>query len=138
MNEKESKIKKWFDMWLDGSCEGIDDLFCTDAVYTECWGPKYAGLSKIKHWFEEWNTRGKVCAWDIKQFFHKGEQSIAEWYFSNVMNDGREEKFDGVSVIVWRDEKIALLKEFGCSINNYDPYKEGDEPVFRNEKRNLF
>lgn len=26
-------------------------------------------LKTVKHWFEEWNTRGKVIIWDIKQFF---------------------------------------------------------------------
>ena len=24
-----------------------------------------------KHWFDEWNTRGSVLVWEIKQFFIK-------------------------------------------------------------------
>lgn len=138
MNEKETKIRKWFDMWLRADCEGIEDLFSPDAVYTESWGPRYEGLPRIRHWFEEWNTRGKVTTWDIKQFFHKGEETVVEWYFANVMNTGKEEKFDGVSLIVWKDDKIAYLKEFGCNIDHYDPYEQGNEPVFRDEKSNWF
>lgn len=102
MNEREIKIRRWFGMWLDGKCNGIEELFCIDAVYTESWGPKYEGLPRIRHWFEEWNTRGKVCVWEIRQFFHKGDQTVVEWYFANVMNDGREEKFDGMSLTKWR------------------------------------
>ena len=136
MNEREIKIRRWFGMWLDGKCNGIEELFCIDAVYTESWGPKYEGLPRIRHWFEEWNTRGKVCTWDIKQFFHKGDQTVVEWYFANVLNDGREERFDGMSLTKWRGEKIAVLKEFGCNTDNYDSYGQGGEPVFRDGKCN--
>lgn len=71
--ERELKIRKWFSMWIDKNCEGIEDLFCQGAVYVESWGPKYTGINAIKHWFEEWNTRGSVKTWDIKQFFHKDD-----------------------------------------------------------------
>ena len=65
--------------------------------------------------------------WDIKQFFHKGNQTIVEWYFKNKMNAGNVEAFEGMSLIKWTsDDKIALLKEFGCNENRYDPYKDGD------------
>lgn len=29
---------------------------------------------------------------DIKQFFHKENQTVVEWYFKNAMNDGRVEE----------------------------------------------
>ena len=76
--------------------------------------------------FDEWNTRGTVLQWDIKQFFHKEDQTIVEWYFKNPMKNGKMEAFDGVSLIEWTsDDKILFLKEFGCNINNYDPYHMG-------------
>ena len=43
--ERELKIRKWFSMWIDKNCTGIEDLFCQDAVYVESWGPKYAGIN---------------------------------------------------------------------------------------------
>ena len=48
---------------------GIDDIFAEDVIYTESWCPKYNNRQIVKHWFQEWNTRGKVVAWEIKQFF---------------------------------------------------------------------
>jgi len=34
--------------------------------------------------------------------------------------------------------KIKALKEFGCNCNNYNPYKESETPLFRDEKANWF
>ena len=54
------------------------------------------------------------------------------------MKDGRKEEFDGLSLIKWENGKICFLKEYGCNINNYNPYQEGSEPVFRDEKSKWF
>ena len=113
--------------------------FSNNAIYIESWGPEYHGIKKIILWFEEWNTRGTVLQWDIKQFFHKDNQTIVEWYFKNKMDDGNVEAFDGISLIEWTpDDKIALLKEFGCNENRYDPYKDGTIPHFRDENAKWF
>lgn len=83
----------------------------------------------------EWNTRGKVIVWDIKQFFHKDNQTIVEWYFRNEMNDGKIEDFDGISLVEWdTKDQIKSLKEFGCNKNVYNPYETSDSPEFREEK----
>lgn len=66
MNERERIIRLWFDMWLKQQDLGIDDIFTEDVVYTESWSPKYQDRKTVKHWFNEWNTRGKVLIWDIK------------------------------------------------------------------------
>ena len=93
----------------------------------------------MKHWFHEWNTRGKVISWEIKQFFHKDDQTIVEWYFKNEMTTGGKEEFDGISLIKWTtDNKIRSLIEFGCNLNNYNPYQNGDKPQFRDEKISWF
>ena len=139
MDNRERIIRLWFDMWLAKKDLGIFDVFSDNAVYIESWGPEYHGSKKIKLWFEEWNTRGTVLQWDIKQFFHKGNQTIVEWYFKNKMNAGNVEAFEGMSLIKWTsDDKIALLKEFGCNENRYDPYKDGDIPRFRDENAKWF
>ena len=80
-------------MWLQKSDLGILDLLSDDAVYIESWGLEYKGVKKIKHWFDEWNTRGKVLIWDIKQMIHTEYQTIVEWYFENKMNNGKVEAF---------------------------------------------
>lgn len=134
MNIREQKIRLWFDMWIQKIDLGILDLFSDDAVYIESWGPEYTGNKKIKYWFDEWNTRGSVLVWDIKQIINTENQTIVEWYFKNKMNNGKVEEFDGVSLIQWsEDDKIVLLKEFGCNCNHYDPYKNGDTPDFSEE-----
>ena len=139
MDNRERIIRLWFDMWLAKKDLGIFDVFSDNAVYIESWGPEYHGSKKIKLWFEEWNTRGTVLQWDIKQFFHKENQTIVEWYFKNGMNNGDIEEFDGISLIEWtEDNKIKSLKEFGCNRNTYNPYQESDTPQFRNQKANWF
>lgn len=134
MDKREKIIRLWFEMWLQKKDLGIADIFCDDAVYTESWGPQYKGVSKIRMWFEEWNTRGTVLTWEIKQFFHKDNQTVVEWSFRNTVNEGKIEEFDGMSFIVWNEQnKIISLKEFGCNINNYDPYQNGSVPHFQEE-----
>ena len=139
MNQRERIIRLWFDMWLQQKDLGIDDIFTEDVIYIESWSPQYENRITVKHWFQEWNTRGKVLAWTIKQFFHKNNQTICEWYFKNRMDNGSVEEFDGLSLIEWTDgNKIKLLKEFGCNLNRYNPYENSDEPQFRSEKANWF
>ena len=139
MNEREKIIRLWFDMWLQKKDLGISEMFADNSVYIESWGPEYHGSEKIKLWFDEWNTRGTVLQWDIKQFFHKENKTIVEWYFKNQMKNGTVEVFDGISLIEWTsNNKILSLKEFGCNINTYDPYEYGDKPQFRDEKAGWF
>ena len=51
------------------------------------------------------------------------------------MNNGNIEEFDGISLVEWtKDDKIKSLKEFGCNLNNYNPYEQSDQPAFREER----
>lgn len=123
MSERERIIKLWFDMWLEAKDMGIENIFCQDAVYIESWGPEYHSSAAIKHWFNEWNTRGRVVQWTIKQFIHKDWQTVVEWYFANQMNNSSQEIFEGLSLVKWTtDNHIYFLQEYGCNINRYDPY----------------
>ncbi len=134
MSRREERIRLWFDMWLRKRDLGIAELFAPDAVYIESWGPRYEGAARIQLWFEEWNSRGTVLRWEIRQFFHREDQTVVEWFFKDRMNDGRAEEFDGLSLIQWtQDNTIQFLKEFGCNINHYDPYQDGTVPHFREE-----
>lgn len=139
MDKREDLVKQWFAMWLKKVDEGMERIFAEDAVYIESWGPEYQGIDKIKHWFCEWNQRGAVLQWDIQQFFHKEDQTVVEWYFKDQMEDGRAEAFEGITLVRWNQEgKICFLKEFGCNENRYDPYGEGTEPCFREERARWF
>ena len=133
--QRESKIRQWFSMWLRKQDTGIEELFAPDAVYIESWGPEYHGSGKIKLWFDEWNSRGTVERWDIRQYFHKGDQTVVEWVFRCTMTDGTVQSFDGLSLIRWNKAgQICFLQEFGCNENRYDPYAQGNTPVFREEQ----
>ena len=139
MDEREQKIRMWFEMWLRKSDAGMEELFADNAVYIESWGPEYHGLEKIRHWFREWNTRGTVLRWDVRQFFHKGDQTVVEWQFQNRIDDGRMESFDGMSLIRWTAAgKIGFLQEFGCNQGREYPYEKGPVPQFRDEKSPWF
>ena len=134
MDRRERAVRLWFSMWLEKRDLGIRDLFADDASYVESWGPEYHGAEKIRHWFEEWNTRGAVEQWDIRQFFHRDNQTVVVWYFRCRMHDGEEQGFDGVALIAWTPEgRISFLQEFGCKEKRYDPYQAGDTPRFRDE-----
>ena len=133
--QRESMIRRWFEMWLLGRDLGIARLFSPDARYIESWGPAYQGVERIQHWFVEWNTRGKVAEWTILQFFHKPEETAVEWRFRAEMNDGTVQAFEGVSLVRWDGEgRICFLQEFGCNTNTYDPYEKGPVSQFRSEK----
>lgn len=130
--ERERIIRLWFEMWLQKRDLGIRDIFSPDAVYVESWGPEYHGAEAIRHWFTEWNSRGSVLVWDIRQFFHKGDQTVVEWGFRNQLEDGTAEAFEGLSLLRWTEAgAIRFLKEFGCNTDTYGPYAAGPAPRFR-------
>lgn len=139
MDGRERIVRQWFDMWLRKTDSGITDIFSGDAVYIESWGPEYRGAEKIRLWFDEWNARRTVLQWDIRQFFHKGNQTVVEWYFRNTAGNGEAEAFDGISLIKWdRDGKICFLQEFGCNTRRYDPYQDGKTPRFEDTEAMWF
>lgn len=139
MDKREQTVRLWFDMWLQKKDLGMEDIFTPNAVYIESWGPEYHGLEKIRHWFQEWNSRATVLRWDIKGFLHGEGATMVEWYFQNVQDKGFPEAFDGVTLIRWSPEgKIAHLQEFGCNLDRYDPYRDSPEPRFREEKAAWF
>lgn len=138
-DKREKIIELWFAMWLQKADLGIMDIFSEDTVYIESWGPEYKGSARVRQWFDEWNSRGTVLQWEVRQYFHKENQTVVEWNFRCAMKDGGGEAFDGVSLLEWtQDDKICFLKEFGCNQNRYDPYRESSKPLFKDEKARWF
>lgn len=87
MKIREGKIGCRFEMRLHGRLDGSDGIFAPDCVYVESRGARCDDLLQIMVWFGEWNTRGKVMEWDIKQSFRKDARIIVAWDFTNPMND---------------------------------------------------
>lgn len=124
MCARETTIQKYFDTWLQKDAQPLEELFDPAVLYRESWGPEYHGIGQLKAWFHDWNQRGRVLRWDIKQFLHDGDRTTVEWLFQ-AQYDGREETFDGVSLIEWTaDNRIGSLKEFGSKLPHMFPYGE--------------
>ena len=66
---------------------------------------------------------------------------MAKSLFGKLNNSSTRkiEEFDGISLVEWtKDDKIKSLKEFGCNLNNYNPYEHSDQPEFREERASWF
>jgi ketosteroid isomerase-like protein len=124
MEEREKMIREYFEAWLRNDSSCLSSVFAPNITYTECYGPVYTGIEQIKKWFQDWNRKGKVTAWDIKQFIHQGSTTAVEWYFECIYENNRD-GFDGVSVITFdASGKIAALKEFQSKAEHYQPYAD--------------
>ena len=66
---KEKIIKEYFQSWGNNDISIIDKIFSENAIYTECYGPKYTSKKQILKWFKEWQEKGKVIAWSIKNIY---------------------------------------------------------------------
>ena len=118
----EKIIRQYFDCWLKKDIAPLKEIFADNVVYTECYGPQYQGLDQVLRWFREWNEKGTVLKWDIKQVLTQGNTLAAEWYFE-CNYDGAVSGFDGVTLAVFdRDGKIASLKEFESKAQHHHPY----------------
>lgn len=122
MCEKEIIIKNYFSSWLNNDYSCLNEIFDDNIIYSECYGPEYHGMNQIKQWFTDWNKRGKVLTWDIKQFIHQDNMTVVEWYFKCNF-DGIIDGFDGVSIIEFdSNRKIINLKEFQSKSEHEFPY----------------
>jgi len=122
MIEREKIIKGYFQSWLNNNVVVLKDIFDPEIIYSECYGPEYHGIDIIERWFKDWNKRGKVLVWDIKQFIHEGNTTAVEWYFK-CEYDGEIGEFDGVSLIKFNEvNSIVNLKEFQSKIPHHYPY----------------
>ncbi len=124
MIQREEIIKNYFNAWIRKDSTIITDIFDSDVIYSECYGPEYRGAQVIERWFKDWITKGTVLSWDIKQFLHQSNITAVEWYFKcdyeGVLTD-----FNGVSLIEFNEDyHIVNLKEFQSKIPHYCPYNE--------------
>ena len=117
-------IELYFKCWLEKDSSKLENIFADDIVYSECYGPEYTGIEQIYLWFTDWNNKGTVLQWVIKDVVEKNETLIVEWYFE-CDYDGNTDGFDGVTVAKFNKEnKIYSLKEFQSKSEHYYPYGE--------------
>ena len=117
-------LRQWFHAWLENDAGSIDHIFTDGIVYSECYGPEYHGIEQIKKWFAEWNKKGKVLEWTIKQMIQQDSILVAEWRFKCIYND-IEDEFDGVTIAEFdNDMRISKLREFQSKAEHYFPYEE--------------
>ncbi len=120
----EEVIRRYFRAWIDADVETVRNTFSDDAIYTECYGPEYRGLSQILRWFSDWNERGRVLEWSVKRVLETGRTAVAEWYFK-CQYDGATDAFDGVTIADFDESgKIARLREFQSKAEHCYPYGE--------------
>lgn len=115
-------VKTYFAAWLSKEADVLPVVFANDIVYSECYGPEYRGLNQIQRWFADWNSRGTVLQWDIKNMIEAGHIACVEWYF-RCEYDGVIDGFDGISWIEFDDQgKIGALREFQSKAEHCFPY----------------
>lgn len=126
MKEREELIKIWFDLWKKKEDSSLSQIFDKDVIYIESWGAKYYSLDEVKTWFNNWIKTGEVINWKIKQFFHKENQTVLEWFFECKMYENNKvDCFDGMSLVKWSEEnKIYFLKEYKCDVETFDGNEE--------------
>lgn len=118
----EKIIRQYFACWLKKDIAPLKDIFADNIIYSECYGPEYHGLEQVLRWFRDWNAKGTVLTWDIKQVLTCGNTVVTEWYFE-CNYDGSVAGFDGVTLAVFdKDEKITSLKEFESKAQHVHPY----------------
>lgn len=116
-------LQKYFQAWINTDIETVKDIFAENVIYSECYGPEYHGLSQILRWFEDWNKKGKVLEWTIKQTIEHNKTLIAEWYFK-CDYEGNTAGFNGVTIADFDNNgKIVSLKEFESKAEHYYPYE---------------
>lgn len=115
-------IKIYFEAWLSKDGTVLPMLFADNVIYSECYGPEYHGINQVQRWFSDWNLRGTVLQWDIRNMIECGNTLCAEWYF-RCEYDGCLDGFDGVSWIEFDDSgKIKALREFQSKAEHCFPY----------------
>lgn len=122
MDHYEKVIREYFDAWLRKDFSSLAEIFAEEIIYTESYGPEYHGLEQVKQWFLDWNKRGTVLQWVIKQILMQNNQCAVEWYFE-CNYDNNIDGFDGVSIVEFNDEgNIVLVKEFQSKVEHSYPY----------------
>ncbi|WEV68806.1 nuclear transport factor 2 family protein [Bifidobacterium sp. ESL0775] len=126
---RERAISEYFNMWVTRDFDKLDAIFAPDCVYEECNGHIYENRNQMHHWIEDALDDQVVSTWRIANFTHargrEGQPSITVfWMFAAKNRDGKEDAFDGVSVIEFnRQNKVKRVREYRAKHRRDYPYK---------------
>lgn len=121
---KEKIIKEYFQSWVNNDISIMEKIFSDNAIYTECYGPKYTSKNQMLKWFKEWQEKGKVVAWLIKNIYEVDKILVVEWNFECIWEE-KKSNFDGVSIVEFdENNRIINLREFESKSTHYYPYIE--------------
>jgi ketosteroid isomerase-like protein len=116
----ERLIRHYVDGWRTGDAAKILATVSEDCVITESHGPTYRGSNQISRWIDAWfGAGGEVLGWEIRLLEAAGEVAFFEWSFACRWLGERYE-FEGASVVRFRDEKIAFVREYATTAPLYD------------------
>ncbi len=120
---KVETIRKYYDLWIAGSRDGMEELLAQNIVYTESYGPQHHGLSEVIKWFDDWTQKAKVLCWDITNCIEQENICVVEWLFRFEM-DEEERVMDGVSIAEFdQNGRIISMREFQSTHEHYYPYR---------------
>ncbi len=124
IESREKLIQIFFGLWLGKGNTDLHSIFSEDVEYTECYGPVYMGIDQVERWFVNWQKKGKVFSWDIKNIIHQNNFCVVEWNFNYQYDDTRD-NFDGVTILEFdENDKIKSAKEFQSKSQHYYPYMD--------------
>jgi hypothetical protein len=113
-------ICRYVDGWRDADAAMILASISADCVITESHGPTYRGKDQIARWIETWfGAGGEVLLWEIRSLEALGNAGFFEWSFACKWLEERYD-FEGASVVRFRDEKIASIREYATTAPLYD------------------
>lgn len=122
MNKQEI-IKEYFQSWISNDISIVEKIFSEEILYTECYGPQYKTKKQILNWFRDWQEKGKVISWDIKNIYELEKVLIVEWNFKCIWEE-KETDFDGVSIVEFNESNLIVnLREFESKSKHYFPYE---------------
>lgn len=122
MDKSRMLIEHYFNMWLTKNRLSIDDIFTSTVHYVECYGAEYYGINELKQWMDHKFKHQTVTQWFIENIYHDDNIYTVEWTSACIDRD-KPFKFDGVSLITFKNGKIAEIKEFESKHKHYRPYK---------------
>jgi ketosteroid isomerase-like protein len=116
----EKLIRSYVEGWREGNIDKILGTVAQDCVVIESHGPTYHGADQIARWVDTWfGAGGEVLLWEIRSLEVLGESGFFEWSFACKWL-GKRYDFDGASVVRFRDEKIASIREYATTAPLYN------------------
>jgi ketosteroid isomerase-like protein len=113
-------IRQYVDGWRESDAAKILETVTDDCVIAESHGPTYHGKEQAARWIDTWfGAGGEVLAWEIRSLEATREAAFFEWSFACQWL-GESYEFEGASVVRFRDEKIASIREYATTAPLYD------------------